>query len=733
MLLTSMHELWSSASYAPHLLSLLFAFAPAAMLIVIAYLVVMRGEPRLRGWLLAHCLSLLPYAITMTMSPSIISERAAETWFRVGAAFIPMAAATGTGFQVALVGKLGPYRVIVWAGVALALAWIAAGVFTDAAVAGVRYLPLRLWYANAGDWAWLALLTTCATSLPGFLLLGRAALRDPPSDARRQLRFVLLANAVTYGGLVDVAFAYGHGMFPIGWLLSGFGSLLVVRALVVEDLLRVRAVDTSAPRLVLLFAAGVVVAWLALSALGGSGASVAWWGTTATLVLSFAGVRVTLAVIALVNQGARGEGPLDRLLAQLVGRARALATEAEVAKLALDIVELGLGMRAELLLAAAEDWGWTTATGDRLADERAPDPLITSWLVEQRGALFKHELAARAPADLRDMLAALFAAHRARALVPVTSHDELLGVMIVPASAARVRGRALEFLDRTADRLAEAIVHARMAQQAARGAALAREVELAATVQRELLPGRAPQQVGEVTIVGSWQPATRCAGDFWGVYPLGGGRVLVAIGDVTGHGVASAMVTAAAVGACDVAVRRSGPDLDLATLMIALDAAVKRVGGGTLSMSAAASILDPAAGEIRFASCGHSAPYLCRARAPGDSGEGEVELQALVARGNLLGSGAAPTAKVVTRPLQAGDLVIWYTDGVIEATDPKGEEYGDRRLQRLLRKLDRAHLAPVAVHDRVHAAVTAHRAGRVRADDETLVIAQLGAPSRSAT
>lgn len=719
-----MHELWSSASYAPHRLSLPFAFAPAAMLIVIAYAVVMRGEPRLRGWLLAHCLSLLPYAITMTLSPSISSERAAEAMFRVGAAFIPMAAATGTGFQIALVNQDRKYRAFVWTGVAVAFAWIIAGIVTDTAVAGVRYLPeLKLWYATAGQWAWLALLTTFATSIPGFAVLARQALRSPPSDTRRQQRHVLFANAITYGGLVDVAFAYGHGVFPVGWLLSGFGSLLVVRALVVEDLLRVRAVDTAAPRLVLLFAAGVVVAWLALSALG-SRTDIAWWGTTATLVLSFIGVRITIAVIALVNRGARGEGPLDRLLAQLVGRARTLASEGEVARLALDIVELGLGVRPDILLAAAEDWGWTTAAGERIADERAPDPLIAGWLAEQRGALFANELDPATPDDLRELVNGLFALHGARGLVPVTSHDELLGVLMIPTSAPRIRGRSLEFLERAASRLAEAIVHARMAQQAARGAALAREVELAATVQRELLPGRAPQRVGDVTIVGSWQPATRCAGDFWGVYPLGGGRVLVAIGDVTGHGVASAMVTAAAVGACDVAVRRSGPDLDLSALMAALDAAVWRVGGGTLSMTAAATILDPAAGELRFASCGHSTPYLCRP-VPGTR---EIELQALVARGNLLGSGAAPVAKVVHRPLQTGDLVVWYTDGVVEAPDPRGEAFGDRRLQRLLRKLDSAHLAPVAVHDRVHAAVTAHRAGRARADDETLVIAQLAHP-----
>jgi serine phosphatase RsbU (regulator of sigma subunit) len=164
-----------------------------------------------------------------------------------------------------------------------------------------------------------------------------------------------------------------------------------------------------------------------------------------------------------------------------------------------------------------------------------------------------------------------------------------------------LRGRQLAFLDRAAERLAEALLHARMAHRAGERAALAREVELAATVQGELLPGKGPHVHGDITVVGSWKPATRCAGDFWGVYPLARGRVLVAIGDVTGHGVASAMVTAAAVGACDVCVRRNPEELDLAELVTALDAAVRRVGGGELAMTCFAAIFDPM--RARSGSC----------------------------------------------------------------------------------------------------------------------------------
>ncbi len=712
-----MRELWSSASYEPHLLSLPFAIAPAAMLIVIAYTAVMRGAPALRGWLLAHCLSLLPYAIVMMLSPSITSEPVAAKLFQLAAAFIPMAAATGTAFQLALIRQHRRYRWLIWFIVANAGIWVGISSTTTAAVDGVQRLS-GFWYATAGSWAWLALLHTMLISIGGFLALGYVALTSKPSTERRQLRLVLLANCVTYAGLVDVGLAYGIGVFPLGWLLSGIGSMLVVRALVVEDLLRVRAVDTSAPLLVLHFAVSILLGWLVLAQLG---AASPWWVVTVALCVCFVSIRAAVATIGLLHRGGRGgEDPLDRLLAQLTSRSRALVSATQIAQLAIDIVELGLGVRPSVLLASQEDWGWTTERGDRLDDKRAPDPLLVSWLVEPRNshAVFADDLEG-VPPDLRELLAALFAAHDAYVLVPVGSVDELIGLVVLPDTTRRVRGRALAFLERAAERLAEALLHARMAQRAAHRASLAREVELAATVQVELLPGSGPHVHGEITVVGSWKPATRCAGDFWGVYPLGDGRVLIAIGDVTGHGVASAMVTAAVAGACDVSVRRSGHELDLIELVAALDAAVRRVGGGELVMTCFAAILDPAQREIRFVSCGHTAPYMCRAN------DSAVELHALVGRGNPLGASVPAAPRVLQRAIQAGDLFVWYTDGVIEAQDPAGTPFGDRRLQKLLRRLDRNRLSPPQVHDLVQAHVATHRAGHPLADDETVVVAQL--------
>jgi serine phosphatase RsbU (regulator of sigma subunit) len=721
-----MQELWSSASYEPHLLSLLFAFAPAAMLVVIVYALFMRGEPVLRAWLILHFVTLLPLFVTETLAPSIVSPTAALAAYRIAISCIPLSAAAAGAFQFGLTGK---HRQTTWLTIgflAIAVFWLVVGTTTDAVVSDVRRLPAGMWFASAGTYTWIGLLGVLAATMPSYLLLAKAAIFGKPGVERRQLRVVLVANTVTYAAIpADGALIFGIGVFPMAWLFAGIGSVLVVRALVVEDVLRVRAVDSNAPKLVLHLACAVLLGWVALELVGAD--QLSWWVGTALMMLSFAAVRVIIATVGIINRGAKErEGTLGRLLGQFVARARPLESEPQVAQLAADIVELGIGTRVQVLLAAAEDYSWSRASGEKLPDELAPDPLAGAWLAEHNNrAVFGDELELNVPADLRDLLATMFDRHQAGAIVPVASGDDLLALVLVPASSKRVRGRDLIFLQRASERLAEALVHARMAQRAALRALLSRQVELAATVQAQFLPTKGPHVHGDITVVGTWLPASTCAGDFWAVYPLDDHKVLVAIGDVTGHGVASSMITAAAAGAVDVSVRRFGTSLELGALITAVDAAVRRVSAGQLSMTCFAAILDPAGHEIRFVSCGSTTPYLVR-----PSGD-ELELQALVGRGNPLGGGGNAGAKVQHKPLSAGDLVVWYTDGVIDAQDARGEAFGDRRLQRMLRRLDRGALTPPAVHDVLYASIAAHRGGRARADDETLVVAQWQPPRTS--
>jgi serine phosphatase RsbU (regulator of sigma subunit) len=72
-------------------------------------------------------------------------------------------------------------------------------------------------------------------------------------------------------------------------------------------------------------------------------------------------------------------------------------------------------------------------------------------------------------------------------------------------------------------------------------------------------------------------------------------------------------------------------------------------------------------------------------------------------------------------------VLVWYTDGLVESLDPDGRMFGDRRMQKLLRRLDRARMDPESVHDAIAGAAAAHRAGRAIEDDMTLVVARVRA------
>jgi serine phosphatase RsbU (regulator of sigma subunit) len=714
-----MDRLWDPSSYELRVLSAPFALALAALTSMIVYAVLMRGAAVLRAWFLAHVLAVAPYAVAVAVAASTTDPVVATGLFRVGAAFIPLAAATGIGFQLTLVGLARARRTALFFAVVAGIAWVPIGLFSDSVIAGVRWLSIGMWFATPGALAPVTLASVVAVAALGFVPLYRFIRREPDAARRRLWTRAFWANAITAAGLVDVAIAYGLGGVPIAWFFISVGSALTLRTLVVDDLLRVRDVDTRVPWVLLYLALLTLSGWAVVELVG---RDLPWWVVSLAILAAFLGIRVSMAVIGLVNRGGRRpEGPIERLLGQLGARS-ALRDPVEIAHRVVEVTELAIGLTPAVILPASGDWSWRTPDGARLSERETPDPLLLGWLAEHRDAVFRDELDLAVDADLRPALETLFAAHAAAALVPLASRDELVGLLLVPARAkGRLRRADADFLGQLAPRAAAALVHARMAAEAREREALEVELELAGAIQAGFVPPAAPHTAGPVTVLGSWYPATRCGGDFWSLHPLPGGVTLVAIGDVTGHGVAAAMVTAAARGAIEVAIRRyaGAGEPDLLGILGCLDLAVRRCADGRRYLTCFLAVLDPARREVRFASAGHVSPYLCR---PGDGG---LELSALVARGNPLGAGDGVVAKVVTRPLLPGDVLVWYTDGLIEGRDASGQPFGDRRMQRLLRQLDPARLEVRSVHDAIVAATTAHRGGIRHDDDVTLVVATL--------
>lgn len=255
--------------------------------------------------------------------------------------------------------------------------------------------------------------------------------------------------------------------------------------------------------------------------------------------------------------------------------------------------------------------------------------------------------------------------------------------------------------------------------RAAGKASLEREFELARGVQDLMSPPSGLVHVGPYSLSGRCDMATRCGGDWWSFRELGGGRLLVVVGDVTGHGMPSAMVAGCARGALE-ALRGVDDSLITPTRALeAMDNALKGLGKIDLLMTCFAIVVDPRQGVIEYANAGHCFPYLVNRKPDGALGD----LAILAVRGNPLGT-PARSFNTWRRPFQVGDVLVLATDGLTDRLNPRGERFGDRRYRALL---NTATMSPEAtgaqeLRDRVYRSVDAFGEGHPADDDVTLVV-----------
>lgn len=248
-------------------------------------------------------------------------------------------------------------------------------------------------------------------------------------------------------------------------------------------------------------------------------------------------------------------------------------------------------------------------------------------------------------------------------------------------------------------------------------ALLEKELELAQAIQETLVPPSDLLERPGVSLAGYFAPASRVGGDWWTVHDLPGDRLLVLIGDVTGHGTAAAMITACAKAATDTLRRLAGDRLTVGPLLAAINHAVYETARRKFVMTCFASILDPRARTITFANAGHQFPYLLRGGASGD------ELSVLMARGNALGDAAEGSWAERTQTLERGDALVWYTDGVVECEGVSGEEFGEKRFRAALKQA--GALPARALRDALVGSAMAFYGAQARKDDITLVVARL--------
>lgn len=254
--------------------------------------------------------------------------------------------------------------------------------------------------------------------------------------------------------------------------------------------------------------------------------------------------------------------------------------------------------------------------------------------------------------------------------------------------------------------------------QTAEKATLEKELEVARTIQETLVPSNDPVDHGIFRFAGYFQPASQCGGDWWTYHDLVGDKVLVLIGDVTGHGVPSAMITATAKAACDVARSVHNDDVSVTRLLEIMNNAIYQSAKRKFVMTCFASVIDTKARTITYANAGHNFPYLYRA---GEDGRGEFG--SLMIRGNRLGDLKESKYEAKTTELLPSDTLVWYTDGIVECESAQGEEYGEKRFRASIRRA--AHLDAGELRDTVVNEALGFYGDAVRKDDITLVIGRI--------
>jgi len=293
--------------------------------------------------------------------------------------------------------------------------------------------------------------------------------------------------------------------------------------------------------------------------------------------------------------------------------------------------------------------------------------------------------------------------------LPLLVKDRLIGVLDLESYRPHAFDAETERLLMTlAGNLAVAIENAALYERVrADERMLAEDLEAAREMQRVLLPRRTPWVPGLQTAV-AYHPARHLGGDLYDFLGYGEERTAIAVGDVAGKGTGAALYASMAVGLMRGAVpdSRCSPSCFLSYL----NAELRQLEVQQRFLALAFAVYDRRRHTLTVASSGVPYPYLIRG--------GEIE--EIIVRGVPLGLLPDPEHDEVEIELQAGDVVVFTSDGIDECLAPGDEPFGEERVRATLARLAGGQAREIA--DGLLAATDRHLRGAEPSDDRTVVV-----------
>ncbi|MBM3748491.1 MAG: FHA domain-containing protein [Acidobacteria bacterium] len=337
----------------------------------------------------------------------------------------------------------------------------------------------------------------------------------------------------------------------------------------------------------------------------------------------------------------------------------------------------------------------STAVRDRVIEEKSSllvEDVQRDEQLRERGSIVRQ--------GVRSLMAA-----------PLQTDERVIGLIYVdtPGLLREFTAEDLNLLTVMTNLGAIRIERERLAEVEQAERQMAAELQQAAEIQRRFLPTGSPLVEG-VDLAGYNAPCRTVGGDYYDFLAFPDGRVAVVIGDVAGKGLPAAlMMTCLQAKVQTLAESHRDP----AALVTHLNRTLVTTCPENRFVTLFCALLDPPSGELVYSNAGHNPPLLARA-----SGE----IIPLQEGGPVLGIMPALSFQEHRVSFEPGDALLLYSDGVTEAANAEGEEFGEERLAELLAASRESGAERIV--DAVHDAVEQWLAGQPPADDITVVAAR---------
>ena len=301
--------------------------------------------------------------------------------------------------------------------------------------------------------------------------------------------------------------------------------------------------------------------------------------------------------------------------------------------------------------------------------------------------------------------------------VPLGVADKVFGIIYAdsPIAEGRFTEDHLKVLTTLASVAAIRVENARLVEARLERERLERELALASEIQQRFQP-TAPPHVDGYELQGISFPCYEIGGDYYDFIEREDGRLVIALGDVSGKGTAAALL----MSSLHAAIHAQSASHDS---LVDTISAVNRYLADNIPANRFVTLfyaeLDPESGALSFLNAGHNPPLIVHAA-------GTVEQ--LASGGLPLGIKPDVEYREGRTQLQKGDVLVIYSDGVTEAQSPAGEEFGATRLYEVVSRNINASAA--GIRDRIESSLTKFAQGTSAADDITLVIVKRQAEAK---